>query len=71
MKQHIGAFVKEYRQSHALSQTEFAKSAGTTQSLISAIEKNNYGRHLNMRNAEKLAKAMNMTLSKLLEKVDF
>ncbi|CAK1253463.1 MULTISPECIES: helix-turn-helix domain-containing protein [Fructobacillus] len=69
MKQNVGIFIKEYRNRRRLSQTEFAKRAGVTQTIISNLERGQV-KSLTTVHATGIAQAMGMTISEFMAKVE-
>ncbi|CAK1253105.1 helix-turn-helix transcriptional regulator [Fructobacillus tropaeoli] len=69
MKQNVGIFIKEYRNRRRLSQTEFAQRAGVTQTIISNLERGQV-KSLTTVNATGIARAMGMTISEFMERVE-
>ncbi|CAK1240115.1 helix-turn-helix transcriptional regulator [Fructobacillus tropaeoli] len=69
MKQNIGIFIKEYRNQRRLSQTEFAKRAGITQAIVSNLERGQV-KSVTTAHATGIARAMGMTISEFMEKVE-
>ena len=59
--QRLGAYVKKRRKEMGLSQIEFAKSAKTTQSQLSFIERGEF--NLTTNTVDSLCKAMNIPFS--------
>ncbi len=61
----FGGQVRELRQAAGLSQEAFADRCGLDRTYISGIERGK--RNVSLENLEVLAKALNVTLSRLLE----
>lgn len=70
MKQNIGIFIKEQRTRRRLSQTEFARRAGVSQSIISNLERGRV-KSVTAVHAEGIARAVGISLNELVEKVEF
>ncbi|GAP05117.1 helix-turn-helix domain-containing protein [Fructobacillus tropaeoli] len=69
MKQNVGIFIKEYRNQRRLSQTEFAKRADVTQTIISNLERGQV-KSVTTTHAAGIARAMGMTISEFMEKFE-
>jgi repressor LexA len=71
----LGDIIKEYRQSHKLSQRDFAKKCGLSYTYISALEKNidyRSGKPISptLETVKSISKGINMSLDDLLKILD-
>lgn len=64
----FGSHIRKLRQSKGWSQEQLAYKAGLHPTYISGIERG--VRNLSLRNIEKLAEALEVSLAKLFEKLD-
>lgn len=67
IKKKFGQSVKKYRQSLGISQEELASKAGLHRTYIGAIERGE--RNISLGNIEKLAKALEISISDLFKNI--
>lgn len=70
----LGEKIKDYRRENRLSMEEFGQRIGTTRAFVNQLEKGNDGRgkrpHPTIERMTKIANAMGMSLTELIDSVD-